>query len=57
MEIVLVMVLVHDRNIVETHKRSIMLANYKQQVTLAQVNKRFRGQESKKVSLMLITCM
>jgi len=50
MEIALVTVLICDGNIVKANwcKRSIILANYKQQVALAQVNKQISGQESKK---------
>ena len=57
MEITVVMILIRDGNLVEADscKRSIILAHHKQQVTLAQANKRLNGQESKKVSLMLIT--
>ena len=52
-------VLIRDGNIVEADwwKQSIILANHKQQVMLAQVNKRLSGQESKEVSLILITYM
>ena len=59
MEIAVVMILIRDGNLVEADwcKPSIILANYKQQATLAQVNKRLSGQESKKASLMLITFM
>ena len=59
METAVVTILIPDGNLVEAdwYKRSIILANYKQQVTLAQVNKRLSGQESKKVSLMLVTFM
>lgn len=59
MKIALVSVLIRDENIVEADwwERSTILANHKQQVMLAQVNKRLSGQESKEVSLMLITYM
>ena len=59
METAVVTILIRDGNLVEAdwYKRSIILANYKQQVTLAQDTKRLSGQESKKVSLMFITFM